>query len=149
MCLVFACQAYSTIISILPGADARTCAALVRVRRRMPYPSIMSASKLNTTFLLLVAAALAGAASAFTSTLKISSPRQHLRTKYVPLGPAYDIPTRTSVSRTALNLKVKVDPDAKGGDNVKGKAKMAAYGGSIVFALLLPVAFLVWSAVSK
>lgn len=106
----------------------------------------MSASKLNTTFLLLVAAALAGAASAFTSTSASSVAR---RTKYVPLGPAYDIPTRTSVSRTALNLKVKVDPDAKGGDNVKGKAKMAAYGGSVVFALLLPVAFLVWSAVSK
>lgn len=104
-----------------------------------------SANKQNT-FLLLVAVILTNTASAFTST---SASYVARRTKYVPLGPAYDIPTRTSVSRTALNLKVKVDPDAKGGDNVKGKAKMAAYGGSVVFALLLPVAFLVWSAVSK
>eukprot|EP00573_Skeletonema_grethae_P007891 CAMPEP_0201699288 /NCGR_PEP_ID=MMETSP0578-20130828/23146_1 /ASSEMBLY_ACC=CAM_ASM_000663 /TAXON_ID=267565 /ORGANISM="Skeletonema grethea, Strain CCMP 1804" /LENGTH=99 /DNA_ID=CAMNT_0048186025 /DNA_START=27 /DNA_END=326 /DNA_ORIENTATION=- len=62
------------------------------------------------------------------------------------LGPSLEFQTTSS---TALNLKVKVDPNAKGNKNVSGNAKMAAYGGSIVFAALLPIAFLVWSAVSK
>ncbi|KAL7527914.1 hypothetical protein ACHAWF_002361 [Thalassiosira exigua] len=64
-----------------------------------------------------------------------------------PIGPAFEVPF--AASSTALNLKVKVDPDAKGNKNVTGNAKMAAYGGSIVFAALLPIAFLVWSAVNK
>jgi hypothetical protein len=58
----------------------------------------------------------------------------------------------SSSSITALNLKVKIDPEAskkKGNKNVAGNAKMAAYGGSVVIALMLPIAFLVWSAVSK
>ncbi|KAL3815999.1 hypothetical protein ACHAXA_010659 [Cyclostephanos tholiformis] len=60
------------------------------------------------------------------------------------------IPPPPSV--TALNLKVKIDPEAaktKVNKNVAGNAKMAAYGGSVVIALMLPIAFLVWSAVSK
>ena len=57
----------------------------------------------------------------------------------------------SSGTTTALRLKVKIDPEAKnkGNKNVAGNAKMAAYGGSVVIALLLPIAFLVWSAVSK
>mmetsp|Transcript_1549 Transcript_1549/g.2284 ORF Transcript_1549/g.2284 Transcript_1549/m.2284 type:complete len:96 (+) Transcript_1549:33-320(+) len=50
-------------------------------------------------------------------------------------------------SSSSLNLKVKVDPDAKN-NNAKGNAKAAAYGGSIAIAALLPIAFLIWSAVS-
>ena len=51
-------------------------------------------------------------------------------------------------SSTALQLKVKVDPDAKGNKNIDGNTRMAAYGGSIVVAALLPLAFLVWAALS-
>lgn len=50
-------------------------------------------------------------------------------------------------SSTALGLKVKVDPNAKGNDNAAGNAKMAAYGGSVLVALALPFVFLIWSAV--
>lgn len=53
-----------------------------------------------------------------------------------------------SMSSTSLNLKVKVDPNAKT-DNSKGNAKAAAYGGSIAIAALLPIAFLIWSAINK
>jgi hypothetical protein len=49
-------------------------------------------------------------------------------------------------STKALNLKVKVDPDAAKKKNALGNAKMAAYGGSVAIAILLPVIFLVWSA---
>mmetsp|Transcript_38904 Transcript_38904/g.66401 ORF Transcript_38904/g.66401 Transcript_38904/m.66401 type:complete len:102 (-) Transcript_38904:293-598(-) len=94
--------------------------------------------------LLLVAVISANTASAFTtSSVQSVSRRQTI----APLGPEYEVPTHAS--STALNLKVKVDPNAKGNKNVAGNAKMAAYGGSIVFAALLPIAFLVWSAVSK
>ena len=61
-------------------------------------------------------------------------------------GPSFEIPS--TVTSTALNLKV--DPNSiKGNKNEKGNAKMAAYGGSVAIAVLLPVAFLIWSAVSK
>jgi hypothetical protein len=96
--------------------------------------------------LLLIATISANTANAFTSHGTSSITR---RTNAAPLGSAFEVPTLGSPSSTALNLKVKVDPEAKGGKNVKGNAKMAAYGGSVVFALLLPVAFLVWSAVGK
>ncbi len=51
-------------------------------------------------------------------------------------------------STTALGLKIKVDPD-KAGKNKginPGLAKGAAYGGSIVIAVLLPIIFLAWAA---
>ena len=51
-------------------------------------------------------------------------------------------------STTALALKVKVDPDAKGNNNAAGNAKMAAYGGSVLVAVALPFVFLIWSAVN-
>eukprot|EP00584_Thalassiosira_punctigera_P002996 CAMPEP_0172535314 /NCGR_PEP_ID=MMETSP1067-20121228/7384_1 /TAXON_ID=265564 ORGANISM="Thalassiosira punctigera, Strain Tpunct2005C2" /NCGR_SAMPLE_ID=MMETSP1067 /ASSEMBLY_ACC=CAM_ASM_000444 /LENGTH=101 /DNA_ID=CAMNT_0013320243 /DNA_START=214 /DNA_END=519 /DNA_ORIENTATION=+ len=94
--------------------------------------------------ILIVAAISSNTVTAFTAKSPASLTQ---RQGAAPLGPAFEI--RTADSSTALNLKVKVDPDAKGNKNVKGNAKMAAYGGSIVFAALLPIAFLVWSAVSK
>ena len=54
-----------------------------------------------------------------------------------------------TLSSTALNLKVKVDPEksVKGGFN-PAAFKGLAYGGSIVVAVFLPVAFLAWSALN-
>mmetsp|Transcript_28254 Transcript_28254/g.51082 ORF Transcript_28254/g.51082 Transcript_28254/m.51082 type:complete len:102 (+) Transcript_28254:137-442(+) len=94
--------------------------------------------------LLLVATIAVSTTSAFTSQ---GAPSLTRRQNAAPLGPAFEVPTPTS--STALNLKIKVDPNAKETKNVKGNQKMAAYGGSVVIAVLLPVAFLVWSAVSK
>ncbi|KAL3771622.1 hypothetical protein ACHAWO_009782 [Cyclotella atomus] len=72
------------------------------------------------------------------------------------LTSAVQVPTTTSQSfeshtssSTALGLKVKVDPDAKGNNNAAGNAKMAAYGGSILIAIALPFVFLIWSAVKN
>ncbi|KAL7538994.1 hypothetical protein ACHAXR_008937 [Thalassiosira sp. AJA248-18] len=92
---------------------------------------------------LLVIAVVVNTATAFTSQ---SPPSLTRRQNASPLGPAFEVPSATS--STALNLKVKIDPNKKT-DNSKGNAKMAAYGGSVIFAALLPIAFLVWSAVSK
>ena len=51
---------------------------------------------------------------------------------------------------TALDMvRVKVDPNKQDERFSKADMKMAAYGGSIVIALALPLVFLVWSAVSK
>ena len=95
--------------------------------------------------LLLVATIAVSTTSAFTSQ---GAPSLTRRQNAAPLGPAFEVPTPTS--STALNLKVKIDPNAKKETkNVKGNQKMAAYGGSVAIAVLLPVAFLVWSAVSK
>eukprot|EP00578_Thalassiosira_sp_NH16_P028480 CAMPEP_0181105398 /NCGR_PEP_ID=MMETSP1071-20121207/15969_1 /TAXON_ID=35127 /ORGANISM="Thalassiosira sp., Strain NH16" /LENGTH=101 /DNA_ID=CAMNT_0023188719 /DNA_START=173 /DNA_END=478 /DNA_ORIENTATION=+ len=94
--------------------------------------------------LVIVAAVAVNTASAFTAQPAPLATRS--QQKAATIGPSFDIMTPSS--STALNLKVKVDPNAKT-KNDKGNAKMAAYGGSIVFAALLPIAFLVWSAVSK
>ena len=73
--------------------------------------------------------------------------RTHRSSTPIITGPSFEIPS-TVTSSTALNLKV--DPNSiKGNKNEKGNAKMAAYGGSVAIAVLLPVAFLIWSAVSK
>ena len=72
--------------------------------------------------------------------------RTHRSSTPIITGPSFEIPS--TVTSTALNLKV--DPNSiKGNKNEKGNAKMAAYGGSVAIAVLLPVAFLIWSAVSK
>ncbi|KAL7460969.1 hypothetical protein ACHAXS_001402 [Conticribra weissflogii] len=95
---------------------------------------------------ILFVAIIARSTSAFTTH---GSSRTIARKQVASsFGPSFEIPSSPH-STTALNLKVKVDPNAKGNKNVTGNAKMAAYGGSIVFAALLPIAFLVWSAVSK
>ena len=66
-----------------------------------------------------------------------------------PVGFSQQVSTPTSPftaeTSTSLNLKVKVDPEAKKRVNA-GAAKGAAYGGSIAIAVLLPVVFLVWAA---
>mmetsp|Transcript_8301 Transcript_8301/g.17328 ORF Transcript_8301/g.17328 Transcript_8301/m.17328 type:complete len:103 (-) Transcript_8301:261-569(-) len=95
---------------------------------------------------LLIVAIVASSTSAFTTN---GASRTVTRKQPVSsFGPSFEVPSAPQ-STTALNLKVKVDPNAKGNKNVTGNAKMAAYGGSIVFAALLPIAFLVWSAISK
>lgn len=95
--------------------------------------------------LLIVAAVAVNTATAFSTQRAPALATRHQNA--APLGPSFDVHSATS--STALNLKVKVDPNAKKTKNVKGEAKMAAYGGSVAIAVLLPVAFLVWSAVSK
>ncbi len=89
--------------------------------------------------LLVLVAALHSTATAFTTRSQT--------TKIVQPPSVAELPSYTMTS-TSLNLKVKVDPNAKT-KNSAGNAKAAAYGGSIAIAALLPVAFLVWSALSK
>jgi hypothetical protein len=103
--------------------------------------------------ILLVVVVVVSSASAFTAiqpSAARSSPLAAPRRASLgpPFGPSSGTGTGTG---TALHLKVKIDPEAakKGNKNVAGNAKMAAYGGSVVIALMLPIAFLVWSAVSK
>ena len=94
---------------------------------------------------LLLVAAFANTSTAFTSQ---GVPSLTRRQNATPLGPAFEIPIVSTTSSTALNLKV--DPNSiKGNKNESGNAKMAAYGGSVAIAVLLPIAFLIWSAVSK
>ena len=91
---------------------------------------------------LLVIVALAANAAAFTTSPRTAlSTRAHITTPFTTAASA-------ASTSTALALKIKVDPDAKGNNNVAGNAKMAAYGGSVIIAVLLPVFFLIWSAVS-
>ena len=93
---------------------------------------------------LLIVAVVVSSTSAFT-TQSSSLTTSRTQTSPIITGPSFDI---TSSSSTALNLKV--DPNSiKGNKNNAGNSKMAAYGGSIVFAALLPIAFLIWSAVGK
>jgi len=91
-------------------------------------------------FLLVALVAIQGA-TAFTTG---SNNRAKIATQQ---SPVVDMPSYTQTS-TSLNLKIKVDPNAKT-NNDKGNAKAAAYGGSIAIAALLPIAFLVWSVVNK
>ena len=95
--------------------------------------------------LLLVAIAV----SSVTAFAPQAASRTVARTQTAtPFGSAFEVPS-VPTSTTALEaLKVKVDPNKKT-KNASGNSKMAAYGGSVVIAVLLPVAFLVWSAVSK
>ncbi|KAL3771104.1 hypothetical protein ACHAWU_006481 [Discostella pseudostelligera] len=108
-----------------------------------------------TSFLVIVVAAatLATTSTAFTTTQSLAVLRQSSDASFRPsnpAGPTFQVIPSSTSSSTALQLKVKVDPDAaKKTKNTAGNAKMAAYGGSVVIALLLPIAFLVWSAVSK
>ena len=124
-------------------------------------------NKLIASILLVVVVvvvAVTTPASAFTAIQPPSSARSSLASPptrlRAPLGPhSFGAPPAASSSSsssaaagttaTALYLKVKIDPNAKGNKNVAGNARMAAYGGSVVIALMLPIAFLVWSAVSK
>ena len=92
--------------------------------------------------ILLVALAVQGTTAFTTSTGSRSSA---ITTRRVL--PVTDMPSYTSTS-TSLNLKIKVDPNAKT-DNSKGNAKGAAYVGSIAIAAALPIIFLIWSATSK
>ena len=104
-------------------------------------------------FLLLAMVATITTTTAFT-TGPNTNRRAKIVGRHVPT--VADMPSyygsasssSSSSSSTSLNLKVKVDPNAKT-DNSKGNAKAAAYGGSIAIAALLPIAFLVWSALSK
>ena len=90
--------------------------------------------------ILLVALAVQGT-TAFTTSSRSSA----ITTRRVL--PVTEMPSYTSTS-TSLNLKIKVDPNAKT-DNSKGNAKGAAYVGSIAIAAALPIIFLIWSATSK
>ena len=98
-------------------------------------------NKFIASLLLIIIAA--NHAAAFTTTSKASVRKQHAFKTTPPLSSAEGL-----TSTTALQLKVKIDPEAKGNKNVAGNAKMAAYGGSVVVAVLLPVVFLIWAAVS-
>jgi hypothetical protein len=93
-------------------------------------------------FLLLALVAVQGT-TAFTT-----GPNARAKIAATQQQPVADMPSYTAQTSTSLNLKVKVDPNAKN-NNAGGNAKMAAYGGSVAIAALLPIAFLVWSFVSK
>ncbi|OEU07128.1 hypothetical protein FRACYDRAFT_251907 [Fragilariopsis cylindrus CCMP1102] len=81
-----------------------------------------------------------------TTAFTTSSRSARITTRRV-LPVITDMPSYTSTS-TSLNLKIKVDPNAKT-DNSKGNAKGAAYVGSIAIAAALPIIFLIWSATNK
>lgn len=56
-------------------------------------------------------------------------------------------PFTASTSSTALNLKIKVDESAQDSNRINpGAFRGAAYGGSILVAVALPLVFLVWAA---
>jgi hypothetical protein len=93
-------------------------------------------NKLIATLLLLTSV------NAFT----VPSSRSSLNRVQIPNTNADNSFPATS---TSLQLKIKVDPDAKGNKNVDGNVRMAAYGGSVLVALALPFVFLIWSAVNK
>jgi hypothetical protein len=110
--------------------------------------------------LVLTAANLVASSTAFATTSSFATLRKCDVSFRSSCDPAVLVPTfrgipspssssSSSFSNSALHLKVKVDPDAKKTKNTAGNAKMAAYGGSVIIAVLLPIAFLVWSAVSK
>lgn len=108
--------------------------------------------------LIMTATNLASRSTAFTTTQSLVTVRKSDVSYRPSNNPAVLVPTfrgipssssSSSFSNSALQLKVKVDPDAKKTKNTAGNAKMAAYGGSVIIAVLLPIAFLVWSAVSK
>ena len=102
-------------------------------------------SKFLVTILLLAVAVNTEAFTAHRSQ-SLATRTHRSSTPTIITGPSFEIPS--TVTSTALNLKV--DPNSiKGNKNEKGNAKMAAYGGSVAIAVLLPVAFLIWSAVSK
>mmetsp|Transcript_18304 Transcript_18304/g.51007 ORF Transcript_18304/g.51007 Transcript_18304/m.51007 type:complete len:108 (-) Transcript_18304:184-507(-) len=98
---------------------------------------------------LFIALAVVQGTVAFTTTsgpnTKATTLSQQLSTPVAEMPSYYHAQPS---STTALNLKVKVDPDAKT-NNAAGNAKAAAYGGSIAVAALLPIIFLVWSALNK
>jgi len=101
---------------------------------------------MNKFLYFFVLAVIATSATAFT-TGPVNGNRAKLSKPISPADmPSYD--GASSTTSTSLNLKVKVDPNAKT-KNAAGNAKAAAYGGSIAIAALLPIAFLVWSAISK
>ena len=92
--------------------------------------------------ILLVALLAVQGTTAFTTSSRSSA----ITTRRV-LHTVTDMPSYTSTS-TSLNLKIKVDPNAKT-DNSKGNAKGAAYVGSIAIAAALPIIFLIWSTTNK
>jgi hypothetical protein len=95
-------------------------------------------NKLIATLLLLTSV------NAFT----VPSSRSSLNRVQIPNTNADNLNSFPATS-TSLQLKIKVDPDAKGNKNVDGNVRMAAYGGSVLVALALPFIFLIWSAVNK
>ena len=94
----------------------------------------------------LIATLLIILTSANAFTLPSSRMGASASIRSVPFPISSSVPTASS---TALALKVKVDPDAKGNNNAAGNAKMAAYGGSVLVAVALPFIFLIWSAIGK
>jgi len=86
---------------------------------------------------LLVALVAVNSANAFT----VKTPATLARSS----TPTFESSPFQATSSTSLNLKVKVDPDAKKRVN-PGLSKGAAYGGSIAIAVALPLVFLVWAA---
>ena len=97
--------------------------------------------------ILLVALAVQGT-TAFTTGPSTNSRSAITTQRRVPVTEMPTASASHTTSSTSLNLKIKVDPNAKT-DNSKGNAKGAAYVGSIAIAAALPIIFLIWSATSK
>mmetsp|Transcript_7257 Transcript_7257/g.11038 ORF Transcript_7257/g.11038 Transcript_7257/m.11038 type:complete len:107 (-) Transcript_7257:242-562(-) len=104
----------------------------------------MTKSIASLLLLVVVAVVNTNGVSAFTSIQTPQGIMASSRTSTTNGRTAFEMPTATST--TALNLKVKVDPEAVKKANNKGNAKMAAYGGSVAIAVALPFLFLIWSA---
>jgi hypothetical protein len=98
---------------------------------------------------LIIALVAVSGASAFTVGNNNNNKRMISSTRTI-IPSAFITQTQTATSSTALSLKLNVKELEKNASNKNTSAnvKGAAYGGSIVIAILLPVAFLVWSATS-
>lgn len=124
------------------------------------YEKFSASMKLIAAILLFVIALTSSTSFAFTlrhhhAITAATNPQSSLIT--VTTAPSSSLLlsgiTASTKTTSSTTLRLKVDPEAlkknAKNKNVSGTSKMAAYGGSVVIALLLPVAFLVWSAVSK
>jgi hypothetical protein len=100
---------------------------------------------------LIIALVAMSGASAFTVGNNNNNNNKRMISSTRTIIPsAFITQTQTATSSTALSLKLNVKELEKNASNKNTSAnvKGAAYGGSIVIAILLPVAFLVWSATS-
>jgi hypothetical protein len=100
---------------------------------------------------LIIALVTVSGASAFTVGNNNNNNNKSMISSTRTIIPsAFITQTQTATSSTALSLKLNVKELEKNASNKNTSAnvKGATYGGSIVIAILLPVAFLVWSATS-
>lgn len=100
---------------------------------------------MNRFIQILLVALVAATASAFT--VPVHNNKLSMKPVAYSRQPESSILTSSTMD-TALRLKMDVkELEKNAASNSSGNAKMAAYGGSVVIALALPLAFLAWSAI--